>query len=463
LAQVNGGSEAAMVVSVRIPEEFDSHVLERSRGVSDTTDMRGLLAALGQDGSALLQRPVLAAKDAEEQEITRGKSDVTEMFGLAEVLLKNQLRSLLDSVGEQTVDEGDDAYGVPRTRLNSWADDAQDAASPQSSPEKAKKGKLAPPEDDYALYRMPNSGIQSLGPRGPADFAPPDRGMPLQMFVQGDQGSLSPGLHPLAGAPPMQMQPMHQQLPMQQVPQHPPQHHPQMQQMQPPQMQHPAQMQQQMQPQVTLHTPMQVVLTAPVPPSAQMVVQPMLAMMPHLTPDTRSPEAPAVPAREEKAEKRTRRRTRRTGGPLHDDVTLMLRNIPNKYTQEQLLEDLEKYKRSITFLYCPSDFRNSCNLGYAFMTFADAASAEQFWAEYHGHQLPRFPLSTKVLVVETARVQGLAANIERFRSSSVLGVLEDESKPMLFEKGERVELPAPRGALPPPGERRRRKKQERAG
>ena len=60
-------------------------MLERSRGVSDTTDMRGLLAALGQDGSALLQRPVLAAKDAEEQEITRGKSDVTEMFGLAEV------------------------------------------------------------------------------------------------------------------------------------------------------------------------------------------------------------------------------------------------------------------------------------------------------------------------------------------------------------------------------------------
>merc|ERR1719335_828305 len=85
-------------------------------------------------------------------------------------------------------------------------------------------------------------------------------------------------------------------------------------------------------------------------------------MMPRLAPDTRPPEAPAVPAREEKAEKRTRRRTRRTGGPLHDDVTLMLRNIPNKYTQEHLLEDLVKYKRSITFLYCPSDFRNSCNL-----------------------------------------------------------------------------------------------------
>jgi len=357
---------------------------------------------------------------------------------------------------------------VPRTRLNSWADDAQDAASPPPSPEKhgrAKKEKQTPPEDDYSLYRMPSSGIQSLGPRG-HDFTPPDRGMPLHMFVQGDHGSLSPSVHPLAGTPPMQMQPM--QLQMQQVPQHPP-HHSQMQQMQPQQMQqvpqqppqHPPQMQP-MQPQVTMHTPMQVVLTAPVPPSAQMVVQPMLAMMPRLAPDTRPPEAPAVPAREEKAEKRTRRRTRRTGGPLHDDVTLMLRNIPNKYTQEHLLEDLEKYKRSITFLYCPSDFRNSCNLGYAFLTFADAAGAEQFWAEYNGRQLPRFPLSTKVLVVETARVQGLAANIERFRSSSVLGVLEDESKPMLFEHGERVELPAPRGALPPPGERRRRKKQERA-
>ena len=37
------------------------------------------------------------------------------------------------------------------------------------------------PADLSARYRMPNSGIQSLGPRGPADFAPPDRGMPLQM------------------------------------------------------------------------------------------------------------------------------------------------------------------------------------------------------------------------------------------------------------------------------------------
>jgi hypothetical protein len=148
---------------------------------------------------------------------------------------------------------------------------------------------------------------------------------------------------------------------------------------------------------------------------------------------------------------------------LHDDVTLMLRNIPNKYSQEGLLDDLEEYRCEINFLYLPTDFKRSSNLGrasnlgYAFVNFARAGAAERFVAQYHLQRLPRFPHSPKVLVVQCARVQGLAANIERFRSSSVMGVLEENSKPMLFDRGQRVDFPEPMKAIPPPGVRRKKR------
>jgi hypothetical protein len=142
---------------------------------------------------------------------------------------------------------------------------------------------------------------------------------------------------------------------------------------------------------------------------------------------------------------------------LHDDCTLMLRNIPNKYTQEALLEDLERYRPSIDFFYLPTDFKNQCNLGYAFLNFANRAGAETFVAEFDGKRLPRFPHSPKVLSVQKARVQGFTPNVERLRTSSVMGMLDTGAKPMVFERGEVVAFPAaPLEELRPQGQRRKR-------
>jgi len=154
--------------------------------------------------------------------------------------------------------------------------------------------------------------------------------------------------------------------------------------------------------------------------------------------------------------KDARTRRRQDLGSLSDDVTLMLRNIPNKYTQEQLLADLDMYRKAIDFLYLPTDFKNTCNLGYAFLNFRDGEVAEAFAAAHNGERLPRFPLSPKVLSVQCARVQGVQANIERFRDSSVMGVQVEAMKPMLFEDGVQISFPAPSGDLPPLGLRRRR-------
>lgn len=49
-------------------------------------------------------------------------------------------------------------------------------------------------------------------------------------------------------------------------------------------------------------------------------------------------------------------------------TTLMIKNIPNKYTQKMLLATVDEHFRGLyDFFYLPIDFKNKCNVGYAFI------------------------------------------------------------------------------------------------
>jgi len=130
-------------------------------------------------------------------------------------------------------------------------------------------------------------------------------------------------------------------------------------------------------------------------------------------------------------------------------TTAMWRNIPNKYTQRGLVERLYEagYRGKLDFIYLPIDFKNKCNVGYAFLNFRTAEACARFASEYHlcnsRDKLPGYN-SKKVCEVSAARFQGCEENVRRLQTSNVMSELiaKPEWLPKLFdEDGEEVDFP----------------------
>jgi len=122
-------------------------------------------------------------------------------------------------------------------------------------------------------------------------------------------------------------------------------------------------------------------------------------------------------------------------------TTVMLRNIPNKYSQKMLLEVVnEEFLGLYDFFYLPIDFRNKCNVGYAFINFIHPNFASLFKEKFHRLKLSAFK-SNKICEVSWGRVQGLQANIEHYKNSAVMSVPFPQYKPLIFLNGLSVPFP----------------------
>jgi RNA recognition motif-containing protein len=122
-------------------------------------------------------------------------------------------------------------------------------------------------------------------------------------------------------------------------------------------------------------------------------------------------------------------------------TTLMIRNIPNKYTQKLLLNTVdENHKGTYNFFYLPIDFKNMCNVGYAFINFVKPESIINFYEEFNNKKWEKFN-SEKVCEIAYARIQGKNNLIANFQNSSLMS--EDKKyRPITFnEDGEQEPFP----------------------
>ncbi|XP_051217112.1 protein MEI2-like 4 [Lolium perenne] len=112
-------------------------------------------------------------------------------------------------------------------------------------------------------------------------------------------------------------------------------------------------------------------------------------------------------------------------------TTLMIKNIPNKYTSKMLLTAIDEgHKGTYDFIYLPIDFKNKCNVGYAFINMINPQHIVPFYQTFNGKKWEKFN-SEKVASLAYARIQGKSALIGHFQNSSLMN--EDKRcRPILF-------------------------------
>lgn len=125
-------------------------------------------------------------------------------------------------------------------------------------------------------------------------------------------------------------------------------------------------------------------------------------------------------------------------------TTLMVRNIPNKYSQRMVLGVIHKhgFKGTFDFLYVPSDFATRVNVGYCFVNFTSPKYAQEFAKVFHRMHLNGFK-SKKLVQISLGTTQGFDANIKKFEDSTLCSeFIAPEFHPIIFNTttGEEVEF-----------------------
>jgi hypothetical protein len=100
-------------------------------------------------------------------------------------------------------------------------------------------------------------------------------------------------------------------------------------------------------------------------------------------------------------------------------TTVMMRNIPCRYDQSELLEEVMELNLPVNFLYLPGARKSVGNLGYAFLNFTHPEDADLFIKKWNGHVWRFQPRSRKIGKACYATLQGFAANIQYYSKMKI--------------------------------------------
>ncbi|XP_078441598.1 protein terminal ear1-like [Wolffia australiana] len=153
-----------------------------------------------------------------------------------------------------------------------------------------------------------------------------------------------------------------------------------------------------------------------------------------------------------------------SSSPGDSRTTVMIKNIPNKYSQKLLLNMLDNHcihcnerivaegdgseaMSAYDFVYLPIDFNNKCNVGYGFVNMTSPEATWRLYRAFHSQPWEVFN-SRKICHVTYARLQGIEALKEHFRNSK-FACDTDEYMPVVFSPprdGRVLTAPAPIGS-----------------
>mmetsp|Transcript_66950 Transcript_66950/g.143159 ORF Transcript_66950/g.143159 Transcript_66950/m.143159 type:complete len:354 (-) Transcript_66950:130-1191(-) len=125
-------------------------------------------------------------------------------------------------------------------------------------------------------------------------------------------------------------------------------------------------------------------------------------------------------------------------------TTIMIRNIPNRYTQSDLIAELEDLGLAGTFdfLYVPLDTGTMASVGYAFVNFLEPYWAMRCMAEFENYVFRRYQrASCKVAHVSVAHIQGLDANLAHYEAAAVNKAKLKQRRPLVMAHISKVFVP----------------------
>jgi len=143
--------------------------------------------------------------------------------------------------------------------------------------------------------------------------------------------------------------------------------------------------------------------------------------------------------------------------PWANTFTVMMRNLPNKYTQEGLIQEINEagFLGTFDFFYLPIDPETGANRGYVFINFVEPSYAWLFRTTYEGRRMSSSSKSRKVISVTPAALQGFDANFAHY--SSARCIRGDVTARPLFLRAPAEDPSSSDAAVSPkPGRRRRR-------
>jgi hypothetical protein len=137
-------------------------------------------------------------------------------------------------------------------------------------------------------------------------------------------------------------------------------------------------------------------------------------------------------------EMETMRQVSPTGGGVSlvsGCTTVMMREVPLKYTQRKLLREINSsgFIGQYDYLYLPMDPRSHANRGFAFINLVSEKAAEEFHRKFHGQYLRHFSASVeKPIAVLPADLQGFEENALQYAQTAGRGKRTGHTKPVFL-------------------------------